>query len=379
MLNRLRKKKKARLKALNEITINTDAIKHNYRLLQWVAWSKAVFPVLKSNAYGHGLKQMCQILKPLKLHYICVDSFPEYQIVRDFAWCKALILGETFHENYKYYDHKKATVCVYNLSTLEFLIASKKSRTVHLFLNTGMNREWFQAQQLEAVSTLLEQSALHVEWILTHFACADEEDNSMTHKQIDTFKAMIDQLWLVYQPQYIYCANSWWTVKVDDEYFTAVRWWLALYGYSPLASNDSFASAYEWLVPALNVYSTVITTQRVRQWQHVSYGAHWEAKRDTTIGILPFGYHEGLPRSLSWKDWLVSIDGLSYPIIGTICMNMCCVDLGDSPVQQWDKVTIISSITWTPNTLWSFADCTQTIVYESLVRLSPTMRRTILY
>ena len=125
-----------KLQSLNTITIDRKAILHNLSYLQSLHPSDQVIPVLKSNGYGHGLKQMCQILKDSELPMVAVDSFPEYQIVKKHMKQKILLLGETDVRNYKHFNRKRASFAVYNMSTLQGIIDYKKSARVHIFLNT---------------------------------------------------------------------------------------------------------------------------------------------------------------------------------------------------------------------------------------------------
>lgn len=81
-LDRLKQLRKPAVSSLNRIEVSQSAILHNLSYLQQLHPDVVVFPVLKSNAYGHGLQQLSQILRQVDLPYICVDSFPEYQIVR---------------------------------------------------------------------------------------------------------------------------------------------------------------------------------------------------------------------------------------------------------------------------------------------------------
>lgn len=110
--------------SLNTIHLDKTALLHNLSYLQSLHATDTIFPVLKSNAYGHGLKEVSSILKNTTVPYICVDSFPEYQIVKDYAHKKSLILGETRPENYTKYDPRRATLAVYNIETLKALIQS---------------------------------------------------------------------------------------------------------------------------------------------------------------------------------------------------------------------------------------------------------------
>ncbi|MBP7062061.1 alanine racemase, partial [Patescibacteria group bacterium] len=110
-----------------------------------------MFPVIKANAYGHGLKQITEILDRTDAKYLVVDSFPEYKIVSKHTDKKILVLGETLPENYKKFDRKKVTFCVYNMKVLEILADREEPVTVHLFLNTGMYREGIDEHQIGPV------------------------------------------------------------------------------------------------------------------------------------------------------------------------------------------------------------------------------------
>ena len=127
--------------SLNCILLHKNRLLANLVLLQKITPHHTIFPVLKSNAYGHGIREISTILKNSDVPYICVDSYPEYQIVKEYAQKKVLIMGETVPENYSFYNPKRATPVVWTIETLKALITTGKKRTIHLFLNTGMNRE----------------------------------------------------------------------------------------------------------------------------------------------------------------------------------------------------------------------------------------------
>ncbi len=108
-----------KLHSLNTILIDKKAILHNLSYLSSLHPHDEIIPVLKSNAYGHGLKQMCQVVKDSNVAMVAVDSFPEYQIVKKYMKHKILIIGETDVRNYKHFNRKRASFAVYNMSTLE--------------------------------------------------------------------------------------------------------------------------------------------------------------------------------------------------------------------------------------------------------------------
>ena len=99
---------------MNTIRLRKKVLLQNLEYLQSIQPHVGIFPVLKSNAYGHGLKQIVKMLKNTDVPYIAVDSYPEYVVVKKNCKIPILIIGETLLENYRKFDHKKTTFCVYN-------------------------------------------------------------------------------------------------------------------------------------------------------------------------------------------------------------------------------------------------------------------------
>lgn len=130
-----------KLDPMNRIKISKEHILHNFAYLQCLRPKDAIFPVLKSNAYGHGLVEMTKILNCVDCPYLVVDSLPEYFQARRFTKKKFLLIGETIPQNYRKLKSDRVTFAVYNKLTLEYLLSFRKKFTVHFFLNTGMNRE----------------------------------------------------------------------------------------------------------------------------------------------------------------------------------------------------------------------------------------------
>ncbi|HMT27394.1 MAG TPA: alanine racemase, partial [Candidatus Absconditabacterales bacterium] len=155
---------------LNRIEISRDAILYNYQLLKKISVSKNLIPVLKANAYGHGIKQICEILKGTDVEMVAVDSFPEYQMVRDFSRFQVLLIGECHQSVYENVDWNRTVAAVYTLETARFLISLKKNIRVHLFLNTGMNREGIQLDVLASFLDEIQDKNLIVDGVMSHFA-----------------------------------------------------------------------------------------------------------------------------------------------------------------------------------------------------------------
>ncbi len=364
--------------SLNKVIIHHDRLLSNLDILKEVSWGSDIFPVLKSNAYGHWIEQVAIALRNTDVPYICVDSIPEYQIIKKKAKKPSLLIWETLPENYKFLDPKWVTVCIYNIATLASLIKTRKSWKIHLFLNTWMNREWIQMHELWWFLDLLKDSNIQLEWVMSHFANADEVDSSFCYNQIEKFKEMnwlIEQYW--FSTKYRHISNSAWIAKIHDPYFNAWRSWIWFYWYSPLSLNDEFFDKYTNLKPSLTVESTIVSLQRIKKWDIVSYWWKFTADKDMTVATIPFWYTEWLDRKLI-NMWKVSYKDDYLPILGTICMNLSIIDTKWHDVKIWDTVEVISPDIGKDNSISGFATWISSIPYEVLVNIDPKAKRELL-
>jgi alanine racemase len=233
-----------------------------------------LIPVLKSNAYGHGLREVCSILKKVQPDMVAVDSYPEYQIVRDGLASDVLIIGEMHHSVYRKLDHKRVTLAVYTIQTLQHLISLGKSWRVHVFLNTGMNREGIQQGQLDEFLTLCRDSTIQLEGVMSHLAYGDNEDVSLINTQVERFKTMYDVvLSYGFSPIHRHINNSGGLLSCDDDFWTAHRCGLALYGYDPRVVQTppvydhlplSGEMQVSQLKPVMSVWSSVVAVQQLQ-------------------------------------------------------------------------------------------------------------------
>lgn len=259
MLSRIRKKLNPDLKTLNTITISKAAILHNLRTLREIQPKSAFFPVLKSNAYGHGILPLLEILKGQEFPYLAVDSFPEYQLIHKHSRFQILIMGTTFPENYSAFDLKRVAFAISNIQSLKAIAQLKRKVRIHLFIDTGMHREGFQTEDLKsALSFLHQHKQIIVEGVMSHLHSADTDDDTM-HQQILIFKNLtscIEQAG--FHPTRRHLGASAGLLKIQDPYFNAFRPGIVLYGYSPFPQPNLD------LHPALSLHSTIVALQKVK-------------------------------------------------------------------------------------------------------------------
>ena len=334
--------------------------------------------MLKSNAYGHGLKEITKILARTDVPYIAVDSYPEYVIVKKHSKLPILILGETLLENYRHFDHKKTTFCVYNIWTIRHLWRLGKATKIHLFFNTGMNREGIQEDELPGlIKEVQSHPNLVVEWVLSHFFDADSMIDATINTQIQCFKRMYYKVldaW--FTPHRRHIGNSAAMFKINDEFFNAYRPGLALYGYNPMTPQDSLYKHGNNVLPVISISSRIMSLQTIWPWEWVSYHHEYKPSDKETIAMVPFGYAEWLSRTASGKIFLKHRKTF-FRQVGAICMNLSTY-IVDNSVSIGDEVEIVSDNPRAKNSMMNLAEQSGTIVYETLVKLDRGIRREVI-
>ena len=372
----IRDRFKPNIKPMNRIYVSRSNILYNYKYLKWLKPNIELFPVVKSNAYWHGIDQILEIYKGLPIKYIVVDSFPEYNIVRRHSKFNILLLWETLGENYEKFNFKRTTFCVYNLETLQALAKLNKKVKIHLFLNTWMNREWIDVDLLpNALEFLKSHSKVNIEWVMSHLYSSNKLD---IEKQVEAFKMMYQQvLDYGHTPMYRHIWASMWLLKLQDDFFNAYRPWLALYGYNPLSEDDSDFELWNRLQPALSLSSTIVAINIVSYNEWVSYDPQRKQlnKEDKITVTIPFWYAEWMPRwvrekiEISHEDW-------DLKQIGNVCMNLSCY-LWNEKVLIWDKVWLLRRDQKLKNSVSWWSKASGSILYEILVGLDKSIRREI--
>jgi alanine racemase len=376
MINIIRKLIKPRYDTLNRIEIDAEKIVANFNYLKNLQSEAEIFPVLKANAYGHGLKEICSILNYTSAKIVVVDSYPEAQIVyRNFKG-KVLILGEMPLRAYHYAKLKKTEFVVYNENTLRYLSRFGKKAHIHLFINSGMNREGIKDIDKFITNNKIYLDKVEVSGLCSHFAAADNR-SILNSFQEDVFLEALNKLRSAgYFPRWVHLGNSAAIFWSDNRLLTAFRPGLAFYGYNPLKRQDE---AVEALQPALEAFSQIVSLQNVSPNENVSYGENYKTDSFGQIAVIPFGYYEGLDRRLSSLAQFLIYGHESFfaSVAGKICMNLTCLEVGQENIQVGDEVQVISSNLSDPNSVDNLAALMDTISYEFLVKLQANIRKII--
>jgi alanine racemase len=226
---------------------------------------------------------------------------------------------------------------------------------------------------VEAAGAAQDAGDLQVTGIWSHFACADEPEREENAQQESTFRwalRSVDVHGL--SPQVRHLSNSPATLTRPSARFDLVRCGLACYGLSPVPQRSDAAGL--GLRPAMTVRGRLAGVKRVDAGVGVSYGHTYTTDRETTLGLVPLGYAEGVPVHASNRAE-VAVGGDRAPLVGRVCMDQFVVDLGDRAVSPGDEVVLFGSGDAGEPTAQDWADAAGTISYEIVTRIGGRLTR----
>ena len=244
---------------------------------------------------------------------------------------------------------------------------------VHVKYDTGMGR--LGERDPEAVLALCDAVAsdphLELGALWTHFATADEDDDSFLREQLARFDALATVARERYPGIALHAANSAATLRNPASHYDMVRCGIAVYGLDPFGRNP----AEQGLEPALELRSYVADVKRFESGASAGYGRRWQAERETWVGVLPIGYGDGVRRDLT-NNAEVLIAGRRYPLVGTVSMDNVTVDLGSqTEVETGAEAVLIGSRGGERILAEDIAAALGTINYEVTCGISPRVPR----
>lgn len=292
-----------------------------------------IMAVVKSNAYGMGIDGVIKPLLEQGIDMFGVAILDEALLIRKMQ-PKIPILVFTytpFEYSYLLIENDITQTVYCKEQAVALSTAAKKMHKeahIHIELDTGMGRLGFRPSEetMEEIKTIAELGNLHIDGIYTHCPYTNErnqEGYSFTRSQFDKFCYVVKRLEErgVFIPVKHLC-NSQGTVYYKEMHMDMVRAGIILYGSYP-QFQDSLP-----LKPVMSLKARIGSVKRIGSGENISYGRTFTTKRETTVGVLPIGYGDGYNRLLSNKGEVL-VRGKRAPVIGTICMDQCMIDLTD--------------------------------------------------
>ena len=361
--------------------ISLPNIRHNYEVIRRSLPEGCRFlGVVKADAYGHGALPVSRLLQEAGADYLAVSCLDEaLELRRGGITMPILILGHTPPEYTGLLIEQKLTQTVSALAKAKEYSAEAarlgKTLRVHIKLDTGMSRlgflcagDYFDIGVGNVIASC-QLPNLEPEGIYTHFAVSDEEgeeNEAYTREQFDLFQRVIAAVRERGGVEFAirHCANSGAVVNYPEMALDMVRPGLLLYGYGDDTGDLG-------LLPCMRLVTTVSTIKHYEAGTAVSYGRRFVTKRHTRMGVLAIGYADGLPRALSNKCSFAVAGGFA-PQRGSICMDMCMLDLTELPqAAVGDEVEIFGE----HNDIETLAKEAGTISYELLCAVSKRVPR----
>lgn len=371
----------------NRATVSLPAIAHNARELHTLLGEHtALMAVVKADAYGHGLVETAQAALAGGATWLGV-AHPSSALALARAGVDAPILSwvyepVTAREIFPHVIGAGVDLAVSSMEQLSLVIeaAQKVERRarVHVKMDTGMGRSGVLPVDVARIGAEIRaHDSVQLVGAMSHFYDADTPGSPSVDRQAAVFDQMCAELEEEAGPIPIkHIANTAATLTRPDLHFDMVRPGIALYGFSNVPTELD-------LRPAMSLTTRVSVVKDVQPGQVVGYGATFTCEEATTLGLLPIGYADGLPRSSSNRARvLVRTEGGDELVsqVGRVSMDQIVVDLGvDTNAQPGDSVVIFgdpASISGVP-TAHDLAEASDTISYEILTSVSARVPRVI--
>jgi alanine racemase len=364
-----------KIKRAARVEIDLGALQKNFEAIRALAGDAAVVCSVKADAYGHGAVRASRALADAGADGFGIATIDEAAELREAGITKPIVMYGVCPRgaaNDALELGILTVVTTYEDAKLLSEAAARRNEAspaeVILSVDTGMGRIGFLdnedgAAQIARIAAL---PNIALSGIASHFATSDEEDTAYTREQIDRFNSFYAQLENTgLRPRIRSIANSAAIARFPEARFAAVRPGIALYGASP---SDSVDSGVLPLAPAMSVKANLVYIKKAPAGCSISYGRRFRTERESLIATLPLGYADGLPRNLSGSGRVI-IRGRYAPIVGSICMDQCMVDVTDIPgVCEYDEAVILGAAGDLRITADELAGKCGTISYEILCR-----------
>lgn len=325
---------------LPKIKMNIDKIN------KYIGQGSEVMPVLKGNAYGHGMIEIAKyITKECGITKIAVAQVREaVQLRKAGIDSMIMILGGIPYNNIKAVVEYDLVVPVFTKEFAEMVseesIKKNKKTKMHIKIDTGLRRIGVQAgkQLQDLIDFIKDLKGIEIEGMFTHFAESEILDKSFSYEQLELFKKAIDQVKENgLELKYFHCANTSAVSSIPESHYDLVRTGGLYLGYDP-SEGEYNRLGLEF---ALTWKSWVTNVKYVEAGESVGYNRRFMAEKRTKVATLGFGYGDGYIQDLINKGGEVIIKGKKVPIIG-ICMDQTFVDVTSiDGVKINDEVTIL--------------------------------------
>ena len=371
------------VRATARATVDLEVIRRNVEVLRKQAGSAAVMAVVKADGYGHGMLPSAHAAIRGGATWLGVAQLSEAMTLRDngihvpvLSWLH--VPGSDFAGAITA-DIDLSVSALWCLAEVaDAARALGRTARIHLKVDTGLGRngafgdDW--QVLVNAARSLEAEGLVNVVGVWSHFVNSDEPTHPTVNVQLECFgQAVRDAEAAGCDLEVRHIANSAAVLTNSSAAYDLVRPGLAIYGLSPvpqLGDPQSYG-----LTPAMTLSADLAATKNLPAGQGLSYGHLYVTSQDTTVGLVPMGYADGIPRSAS-NVGPVSLGGTRYTVSGRVCMDQFVVDLGpENGAQPGERVTFFGTGESGEPTAEDWAQATGTISYEIVTRIGSRVPR----
>jgi alanine racemase len=359
------------------VEVSLARLADNFRAIQTAVAPAVVMPIVKANAYGHGIVEVARHLVTLGAASLGVAFLEEAVVLRQAGvHVPILVMGGVLGNQLPVFLRHGLTVTASSIDKLRHIEDTARemevTANVHLKIDTGMERigvHYYNAHGL--LERAAECRHCHVEGIYSHFANSDDADLTYARMQLSRFLDVLQ--WYDKQgmsPPVRHIANSGAILQLPDSHLDMVRPGILLYGVYPAADVRRTIAVR----PVLSWKSRVVYFKVVAPDHPVSYGSTWRSDHPVRVVTVPVGYGDGYFRALSNASHVI-IRGKKYPVIGRVCMDQIMVNVEWDTAYNGDEVVLLGADGGTVITCEDLAQWAGTIPYEVLTNINTRVPR----
>lgn len=385
------------------VEIDHAALAHNVRTLQTMLRESQLWAVVKGQAYGHGAPQVARTALAAGAAGLTVSALSEaLELRRAGVDGPLFVMNPVVADQADLYVKYRLIASVANDEAAKALsravtaagrggdptapeqshVVEPWSHTVpvHVKVDTGLGRFGTSGDIIEFTRRLNELPGIEVQGVFSHFASADDVDQTTALGQLSTFDGLLGELTkLNLRPPVAHMCNSPAALVIPQARLQMARSGLAVYGMYPSESvREQSLQAGVILKPALTLKARVAAVRRLPAGSPIGYGGTSVTTEETTVITLPIGYSDGVSRNLSGKLQGI-VHGQRRPLLGRVCMNHIMIDAGNIPVQIGDVVTLLGQDGDERVPAEEWADYLGTVSYEIVCMVGSRNPRVHLY
>ncbi|MBD0371675.1 MAG: alanine racemase [Pyrinomonadaceae bacterium] len=366
--------------APNRFYVDLQKVNENILQFQRAVGNKTkIMAMVKALAYGSDAGRLSAELQFMGIEYFGVASADEGKALRKAGVDQNVLVMMCTPDEVDKLIEDRLIPMIYSFDIVQPVATAarrhEKVLDVHIEIDTGMGRLGVRPEEaVKLVEEISNEKSLHLAGLMTHFACAeDPQKDEFTQQQIQSFIEVKERLKEMGVSSLIcHAAATAGSVRFPQAAFDMVRIGLGMYGIYPSSAVKKEIN----LDLAIALVSRVIEIRELKKGDTIGYGGTFTVERDNyRVGVVPIGYHDGVPLNLSGKG-KVKVNGKESQILGRISMDSMIIDLSDLPdVGEGVDVLIFGAHGGDEVRPEDMAETAETISYELLARLGPRIQR----